>query len=50
MDRRKFVKTAGIAGLAGGAGLLAACQGERPAADCGPGAGAETFEWKMVTT
>lgn len=53
MDRRKFVKTAGVAGLAGTAGLLAAC-GNRPgAADCADGSSAEpreNFEWKMVTT
>ncbi len=51
MDRRKFVKTAGLAGTAG---LLAACSnGSRSAADCPeavPGDSAETFEWKMVTT
>jgi TRAP-type mannitol/chloroaromatic compound transport system substrate-binding protein len=50
MDRRKFVTHAG---LAGAAGLLAAC-GKQPAtADCGdaaPGASQQTFEWKMVTT
>jgi TRAP-type mannitol/chloroaromatic compound transport system substrate-binding protein len=53
MDRRKFVKTAGAASLAGSAGLLAAC-GNRPgAADCADGSSSdslETFEWKMVTT
>ena len=50
MDRRKFVTHAG---LAGAAGLLAAC-GKQPAtADCGDAAqnaGQQTFEWKMVTT
>ena len=48
MDRRKFVTHAG---LAGAAGLLAAC-GKQPAAtDCAEGtSGQETFEWKMVTT
>jgi TRAP-type mannitol/chloroaromatic compound transport system substrate-binding protein len=52
MDRRKFVKTAGIAGLAGSAGLLAACGGNNQAAACKEGAATstETFEWKMVTT
>ena len=53
MDRRKFVKTAGIAGLAGTAGLLTACGNQSGAADCGDGSTArseETFEWKMVTT
>ncbi len=50
MDRRKFVKTAGVAGLAGTAGLLAGCGQqadcpERPAA-----MSSETFAWKMVTT
>ena len=53
MDRRKFVKTAGAAGLAGTAGLLAACNGRPEAGDCAEGAvaaPAETFEWKMVTT
>ncbi|MGD8345629.1 MAG: TRAP transporter substrate-binding protein [Lysobacterales bacterium] len=50
MDRRKFVRNAG---LAGAAGLLAAC-GRQPAAgaaaDCAGAAGQETIEWKMVTT
>ena len=53
MDRRKFVKSAGIAGLAGTAGLLAACNNQRSTADCTEGsvtASEETFEWKMVTT
>ena len=53
MDRRKFVKTAGAAGLAGTAGLLAACNSRPEAADCAEGAATapeETFEWKMVTT
>jgi TRAP-type mannitol/chloroaromatic compound transport system substrate-binding protein len=53
MDRRKFVKTAGIAGLAGTTGLLTACGNQSGAADCGDGTTAkskETFEWKMVTT
>ena len=50
MDRRKFVKTAGLAGTAG---LLAACGQQGNAGDCpegGRGGSAETFEWKMVTT
>jgi TRAP-type mannitol/chloroaromatic compound transport system substrate-binding protein len=47
MDRRKFVKTAG---LAGAAGLLGACQRETGSAmDCGPVTAAEPIEWKMVT-
>lgn len=51
MDRRKFVKTASLAGTAG---LLASC-GNRAAgtADCsqaGETGTGETFEWKMVTT
>ena len=53
MDRRKFVKTAGIAGLAGTAGLLTACGNQSSTADCGDGSttkSEETFEWKMVTT
>jgi TRAP-type mannitol/chloroaromatic compound transport system substrate-binding protein len=53
MDRRKFVKTAGVAGLAGTAGLIAACNKRPDAADCEGSASAssaETFEWKMVTT
>ena len=53
MDRRKFVKTAGIAGLAGTAGLVAACSRPAGTADCadtGAANAAETFEWKMVTT
>jgi TRAP-type mannitol/chloroaromatic compound transport system substrate-binding protein len=51
MDRRKFVKTAGAAGLAGTAGLLAACGSRSGAGECVDGSQrAETFEWKMVTT
>ena len=53
MDRRKFVKNAGVAGLAGTAGLLAACGKQSGAADCPdstPATSSETFEWKMVTT
>jgi TRAP-type mannitol/chloroaromatic compound transport system substrate-binding protein len=51
MDRRKFVKTAGVAGLAGTAGLLAACGKNSGTGDCADGGrSAETFEWKMVTT
>jgi TRAP-type mannitol/chloroaromatic compound transport system substrate-binding protein len=46
MKRRIFVKTAG---LAGAAGLLAACRKQTTGpADCGPGGG-EQLEWKMVT-
>ena len=47
MDRRKFVKSAGLAGTAG---LLAACG---PTASTGAGDSAgydQTFKWKMVTT
>jgi TRAP-type mannitol/chloroaromatic compound transport system substrate-binding protein len=50
MDRRKFVTHAG---LAGAAGLLAACSKTPATADCGDTAataGQQTFEWKMVTT
>jgi len=53
MDRRKFVKTAGIAGLAGSAGLLSACKGKPADANCSTGLAAaadEAIEWKMVTT
>jgi len=53
MDRRKFVKTAGVAGLAGTAGLLAACGNKTKTAECAGEASSrstETFEWKMVTT
>ena len=53
MDRRKFVKTAGFAGLAGTAGLLTACGNKNAASDCAEGpaeAKAEAIEWKMVTT
>ncbi len=48
MDRRKFVKTAGVAGAAG---VLTAC-GQGPAAQGGAESGHydQTFEWKMVTT
>ena len=50
MDRRKFVTTAGLAGTAG---LLAACGSKSGTAECAeaaPGGSGETFEWKMVTT
>ena len=50
MDRRKFVKTAGVAGTAG---LLAACGGKTPTAQCtGDSSGPVTdgLKWKMVTT
>jgi TRAP-type mannitol/chloroaromatic compound transport system substrate-binding protein len=50
MDRRKFVTTAG---LAGAAGLLAACQGRNGTAECPESTAAptqEAIEWKMVTT
>ena len=53
MDRRKFVKTAGIAGLAGTAGVLAACGKSPDTSDCAQGSAdvpAEAIEWKMVTT
>ena len=53
MDRRKFVKNAGLAGLAGSAGLLAGCNKPATTADCtdqAAGASTETYEWKMVTT
>ena len=53
MDRRKFVKNAGLAGLAGSAGLLAGCNKPATTADCSDqaaGASTETYEWKMVTT
>jgi TRAP-type mannitol/chloroaromatic compound transport system substrate-binding protein len=53
MDRRKFVKSAGLAaGLAGTAGVLGACgQGGTAAgtADAASDYG-KTFQWKMVTT
>lgn len=53
MDRRKFVKNAGLAGLAGTTALLGACGKSSSTADCGETAGlgdTEKFEWKMVTT
>jgi TRAP-type mannitol/chloroaromatic compound transport system substrate-binding protein len=51
MDRRKFVKTAGVAGLAGTAGLLAACGNRSGTSECADGSRpAETYHWKMVTT
>ena len=53
MDRRKFVKTAGAASLAGTAGLLSACGSKRGSSDCNEsatGPTAEAIEWKMVTT
>ena len=52
MDRRKFVTAAGMAGTAG---LLAACS-KQPAADCAQSddqqasSAQEQIEWKMVTT
>jgi TRAP-type mannitol/chloroaromatic compound transport system substrate-binding protein len=53
MDRRKFMKTAGIASLAGSAGILSACGNKTGTADCPEGdAGptAKPIKWKMVTT
>jgi TRAP-type mannitol/chloroaromatic compound transport system substrate-binding protein len=50
MDRRKFVATAGMAGAAG---LLAACGKQPTTADCADTTATtteETLEWKMVTT
>ncbi|NIP16771.1 MAG: twin-arginine translocation signal domain-containing protein [Xanthomonadales bacterium] len=47
MNRRNFVRTAG---LAGAAGLLGACRNQATGGgDCGPGITAESVEWKMVT-
>jgi TRAP-type mannitol/chloroaromatic compound transport system substrate-binding protein len=53
MDRRKFVKSTGLAaGLAGAAGVLAACG--KSGAGAGPAGSdssyGQTFKWKMVTT
>ena len=53
MDRRKFVKAASVAGLAGTAGLLAGCSKQTGSTECAEGASSTTneiFEWKMVTT
>ena len=50
MDRRKFVTAAGVAGAAG---LLAACGKKSGTADCADASAASTDEireWKMVTT
>ena len=50
MDRRKFVKTAG---LAGSAALLTACGKQNAGAECADGVAAvsaDPIEWKMVTT
>ncbi len=49
MDRRKFVKTAG---LAGSAGLMAACGQSGTATETAGGDSSyeQTFNWKMVTT
>ena len=50
MDRRKFVKTAS---LAGSAGLLAACGNNAGTTDCAGGTAepvAAELKWKMVTT
>lgn len=53
MDRRKFVKSTGLAaGMVGTAGMLAAC-GKSGSAGGTEGAGSrydQTFHWKMVTT
>lgn len=46
MKRRDMLRGAGLAAVATG---LAAC-GPRPAADCGPGASTQRFQWKMVTS
>jgi TRAP-type mannitol/chloroaromatic compound transport system substrate-binding protein len=49
MDRRKFVKTAGLAGVAGVAG--ACSKPEESPGDCSSsGAIVQPIEWKMVTT
>ncbi len=53
MDRRKFVKSAGLAaGLAGTAGVLGACGqgGTATGSAGGDGDYTKTFNWKMVTT
>jgi TRAP-type mannitol/chloroaromatic compound transport system substrate-binding protein len=53
MDRRKFVTTAGVAGLAGTAGILSACGSKTGTSDCAADSSvgtAEALEWKMVTT
>jgi TRAP-type mannitol/chloroaromatic compound transport system substrate-binding protein len=50
MDRRKFVKTASLAGTAG---LLAACGKQAASVECtdtAAPASADAIEWKMVTT
>jgi len=50
MDRRKFVKTAGMAGTAG---LLAACGSKAGSTDCIEGSSGpvtDGLKWKMVTT
>ncbi|MDX1459759.1 MAG: TRAP transporter substrate-binding protein DctP [Xanthomonadales bacterium] len=48
MDRRKFVKAAGIAGAAG---VAAACSPGPQSGDCATaGASDETIEWKMATS
>jgi TRAP-type mannitol/chloroaromatic compound transport system substrate-binding protein len=48
MDRRKFVGTAGLAGVAG---LLSACGNQTgPQTECVGQTTTETFKWKMVTS
>ena len=50
MDRRKFVKTAGMAGTAG---LLAACGSKAGTTECAEGSSGpvtDGLKWKMVTT
>jgi TRAP-type mannitol/chloroaromatic compound transport system substrate-binding protein len=46
MDRRKFVRAAGLAGTAG---LLSACRQPGHATTCATGEAGEVIEWKMVT-
>jgi len=48
MDRRKFVRAAGLAGTAG---LLGACaKQDNPQTECKEQRGQQSFKWKMVTS
>jgi len=52
MNRRDFIRKAGLGALAAGSAAMAGCgdkESQAPADD-GAGASAKTFEWKMVTS
>lgn len=50
MDRRKFVKAAGLAGVAGVASACSKPSGGTTDCEAGDSGNGQKFEWKMVTT